>query len=146
MDLQNEVMKAAMRFHVGLYRRSAGRLGRAVKGVPVLLLTVPGRRTGVPRTGPVCYLRSGQDLLLVGSAGGMDWEPQWFRNLRRASTVEVEIGGNRHRAAVHITEGAERDARWAEVVAQAPFFDGYAEKTTRVIPVAVLSRLTPGTP
>ena len=60
-------MRRANRLGVALYRRSGGRIGGTAKGVPVLLLTVPGRRTGTPHTVPVAYLHHDNAYLVAGA-------------------------------------------------------------------------------
>ncbi len=67
--------------HRALYRASGGRLLGRVAGMPVLLLTTTGRRTGRSRTTPLTYLRDGDALVLVASAGGSDRPPAWSLNL-----------------------------------------------------------------
>lgn len=125
--------------HVALYRRTGGRHFNRIKGLPVCLLTVPGRKTGTPRTTPVVYFERAGSWLVVGSAGGAKADPQWFRNLRIAARATLEIGDRKHEVSVHITEREERDALWAWVVDQAPFFDGYRKKSGRTIPIAALT-------
>jgi len=134
-------MRAVNALAVSLYRRSGGRIGGSAKGVDVLLLTVAGRRTGKPHTVPVAYLEHGDGYLVTGSGGGMRDEPQWFRNLRSAdgAEVEIEIGRTRTPAVVHVSQDDERDALWHDVVlARAPFFAKYQDKSGREIPVATL--------
>lgn len=139
----NQATKRAMRAvnttAVWLYRRSGGRIGGTAKGVDVLLLTVAGRRTGRHFTVPVAYLRHGAGYVVTGSAGGMKHDPQWIHNLKAAGHAEVEIGRQRRAIQGHVTGGAERDRLWNDVVlAQAPFFAKYEQKSGRVIPVATL--------
>ena len=138
------LMRAGNAAAVSLYRRSGGRVGgKARGGVPVLLLTVAGRRSGQPHTHPVGWFEHDGGWLVVGSGGGMAAEPQWFRNLRRAPTASVELGRERHDVAVRVLQGEERDRLWGEVViARVPSFAKYEAKTTRTIPIA---HLTPRT-
>jgi deazaflavin-dependent oxidoreductase (nitroreductase family) len=122
-----------------LYRRSGGRIGGSAKGVPVLLITVPGRKTGTPHTAPVAYFEDGGRYLVTGSAGGTKTDPQWFRNLRAATRVQIQIGNSQYDVDAHVPKGADRDRLWQDVVlARAPFFAKYEEKAGRIIPVAVL--------
>lgn len=125
---------------VGLYRRSGGKIGGRAKGVPILLITVRGGRTGRERTVPVVYFDLDGGYLVCGSAGGMAREPQWFRNLRRADHAVVQIGSETHPVAVRVPESDERDRIWREVVLErAPIFAKYESKAARVIPVALLA-------
>ncbi len=140
----NPVMRGAMRtgnrVNVQLYRWSGGRIGgRVGEGVHVLLLTVPGRRTGHARTTPVGYFEDGGGYLVVGSGGGMPSEPQWFRNLRASTDADVEIGRRSFTAHVTVLNGDERDRAFTDVVvARSPRFAKYETKSGRRMPVARL--------
>jgi deazaflavin-dependent oxidoreductase (nitroreductase family) len=132
--------RTANRLAVRLYRRSGGRIGGTAKGLPVLLITVPGRKTGTPHSAPVAYFEDDGRYVVTGSAGGMKADPQWFRNLRVAHRVRIQLGDRQYDAEARVAEGADRDRLWADVVlARAPFFAKYEEKAGRSIPVAVLS-------
>ncbi len=127
---------------VRMYERTDGRRGGTAKGLPVLLVTVPGRRSGIPRTTPVVYLEHDGGYLVSGSGGGMAREPQWFRNLRRASQAQVRVGASRYAVRVRVPDRAERDRLWSDVVLpQAPFFADYERKAARLIPLAQLTPL-----
>jgi F420H(2)-dependent quinone reductase len=138
-DVQKAVMRAAVAVHNRIYRASGGRLGGTVRGVPVLLLTVAGRRTGKPHTTPVAYLDSGGRYVVSGTAGGSPTEPQWFRNLRHADRAVVQVGPRQVRVTVEIAPPAERDMLWEQLVARAPSCARYRSRTGREMPVAVLT-------
>jgi deazaflavin-dependent oxidoreductase (nitroreductase family) len=106
--------------------------------MPILLLTVAGRKTGSPRTAPAGYLRDQGRWIMAGSAGGMRDEPQWFRNLRSADRAHIEIGGVTRDVTVTVTEGQQREVGWQQILVAYPFFAGYQNKAARQIPVAVL--------
>jgi deazaflavin-dependent oxidoreductase (nitroreductase family) len=91
--IQRRAMRTGNALHVRIYRASRGRVAGKIKGMPILLLTVRGRRTDIPRTTPVGYQRDGGRWIVTGSGGGMRDEPQWFRNLRAADHAIAEIGG-----------------------------------------------------
>lgn len=137
------LMRAGNRLAVFLYRRSNGRLGGTARGgARVLLLTVPGRKSGIPHTAPVSYFEDKGGYVVTGTAGGSKQDPQWFRNLRAASRAQVELGSRHLDVEVHVASGAERDRLWREVVvARVPSFAAYEDKSGRVIPVAVLTPL-----
>jgi deazaflavin-dependent oxidoreductase (nitroreductase family) len=90
----------------------------------------------------MAYFERAGSWLVVGSAGGAKADPQWFRNLRVVDRATVEIGDRTHVVSMHDTQGEERDALWASVVEQAPFFEGYQKKSGRTIPIAVLTPTT----
>ena len=104
----------------------------------VLLITTPGRRTGIPRSTCVRYLESADGFVVWGSGSGSPRDPDWFRNLRKASVADVQVGPRRLRAWPRELVGPERDAMWSGVVlAQAPEVEKYARRAGRTIPVAV---------
>jgi deazaflavin-dependent oxidoreductase (nitroreductase family) len=125
-----------------IYRASNGRAWRTMRGLPVLLLTVPGRKTKIPRTTPISYIRDGDRYVVTGSAAGLAAEPQWFRNLRVANRVEIQVGPARVAVSVMVASSAERTRLWAELVRQAPYFANYQAKVQREIPMAVLAPVT----
>ena len=126
---------------VALYRWSGGRIGGTAAGrIPVLLLTVAGRTSGLPRTTPVSYFAHDGAYLVVGSGGGSRAEPQWMRNLRAAPRAHVQVKAEQHDVAVRMAEGEERDRLWRDVVVQrAPAFARYETKSGRTMPIAVLT-------
>ena len=105
----------------------------------VLMLTSPGRRTGIPRSVMVRFLDHDGGYLVWGSGSGSPTEPDWFRNLRRASRARVEIGTASTEVVPQVLAGAERDRVWRDVVLEAvPGVAKYEAKAGRIIPVAVL--------
>ena len=138
--VQRKLFRTANRLLVALYRRSGGKIGGSAKGIPVLLITAPGRRTGIPHTVPVVYFEQDGTYIVTGSSGGSKDEPQWFRNVRSASEVRIEIDDEIQHAQVVVADTAVRDRLWNEVVLdRAPFFAKYQNKAGRIIPIAVLT-------
>ncbi|MCX5042536.1 nitroreductase family deazaflavin-dependent oxidoreductase [Aldersonia sp. NBC_00410] len=124
-----------------LYRRTNGKLGSWANGpLPVMLLTVPGRKSGVERTAPVCYIERDGGYLVIGSAGGYSEDPQWFKNLAATDRARIRIKSSESEVGVHIAVGEERDALWRDVViVESPGFLDYERKSGRTIPIAVLT-------
>jgi deazaflavin-dependent oxidoreductase (nitroreductase family) len=133
------MMRAAGALNIRLYRASGGRVMGNVRGVPVLLLTLAGRRTGVEHTTPVSYFEDGDRFIVTGSAGGTASDPQWFRNLRHVDRALIEVGRRRIDVAVAIAGREEHKILWEQLVARAPFFAKYQAKVEREIPMAVLT-------
>ena len=131
-------MKSVSGMHTALYRASAGRIGSRVQGMPVLLLTTTGRRSGKPRTTPLLYVREGDTIVVVASNGGSDSSPAWWLNLRSDPHVEVEIGRARTRVTARKASPEERVRLWAEFTSGFPGYAKYATKTAREIPVVML--------
>lgn len=135
------MLGAANRLASRLYRRG---IGTSAKGLPVMLITVVGRKTGTPRTVPVVYfdLDDGR-YLVAASAGGSKPEPQWVRNIRAAKHAQVQLGDRTIDVDAEVLGPAERDFLWQDVVlAQAPFFAKYEQKAGRVIAVVLLTPTT----
>lgn len=126
------------------FRANEGRVGGMFEGSTLALLTTVGAKTGKRRTNPLGYLEIGGQPVVVASAMGAPKNPDWFHNIRKNPTVTVETGTETYEAVASIPAGAERDALFARVVEQDPGFGEYQEKTTRVIPVVMLSRIEPG--
>lgn len=119
-------------------RASGGKVGGAVKGLPVLLLTTTGRKTGQTRAWPVGYLVDGDHLLVSASANGQPAHPAWYLNLRTNPRVIVEIKGATRAMRAEVATGEERTRLWSRLVREYPFFAGFQHKTTREIPVVIL--------
>jgi deazaflavin-dependent oxidoreductase (nitroreductase family) len=141
-------LRAAMRkagpIMVQRYERSDGRRGGSAKGLPVMLITIAGRRSAALRTTSVAYLEYDGCYIVAGSGGGMAREPQWFRNLREADRVTIRVGADTHEATVRVTDRERRDDFWHHVVLErAPLFAKYEQKSARLIPLAVLTPAVP---
>lgn len=135
------LLKLAVGVHVRLYRATGGKLGATTRGLPVLLLTTRGRKSGVERTVPIVYVEDEGDPIVVGSMAGAPTHPAWFLNLRETPSVRVEKGAEKFDATAVVTDAEERERLWKRINAVAPFFeDEYQRKTERVIPVVRLRR------
>jgi F420H(2)-dependent quinone reductase len=126
------------RLHRFAYRVSGGRLGAAFTGMPVLLLTTTGRRSGKPRSVTLTYFKDGDRLVVVGSNAGEDRHPAWWLNLREQPEATVQIGGTISQVRAMEAVGAERVRLWAELTRRDPAYDEYRLRTDRRIPVVVL--------
>ena len=127
------------RIGVGLYRLLDGRFMGGTREVNVLIVTVPGRRSGVVRSNCVRFIRTPDGLVVWGSGSGSKRDPQWFQNLRAAGGASVEIGRDHMQVRAREVTGRERDVMWTDVVlAEVPAVARYARKAGRTIPIAVL--------
>jgi deazaflavin-dependent oxidoreductase (nitroreductase family) len=139
VDVQRLVMRAAGALNIGLHRASGGRLMGRIRGVPVLLLTVAGRKSGVEHTTALSYFEDVGRFVVTGSAGWAQSDPQWFRNLRHADRAVIEVGRRRIDVMVSIAGADERKVLWERLIAGSPFFAKYQTKVEREIPMAVLT-------
>lgn len=112
-----------------------------IAGLPNLMLTVAGRRSGIPRSTPLLCVPFEGGWLVAGSYFGGPKMPVWVHNLRAAETAEIRIGRRTWRVVPEeVPPGAERERLWAAMLRVWPNYALYEEKTDRVIPVF---RLTP---
>lgn len=125
--------------HGGLYRLSGGRIGAQVAGLPVLLLTTTGRRTGKQRTVPLSYFDDGGVPVLIGSKGGAPRHPAWYLNLESNPEVDVQIGREHSRLQARRASPEESARLWPLILERAPGYARYRAKTTREIPLVLLS-------
>ncbi|MFI0943647.1 nitroreductase/quinone reductase family protein [Streptomyces sp. NPDC021020] len=123
------------------FRSAAGVVGGDWAGVPLLLLTTTGLRSGEPRTAPTTYLADGERLVVFAANGGRPAHPAWYRNLLADPAVRVEVGEQSYEATAATADGAERTRLWQLQLAAAPYFAGFQERAgDRLIPVVVLTR------
>jgi deazaflavin-dependent oxidoreductase (nitroreductase family) len=128
--------------HVERYIATDGEDGHDWQGVPTLLLTTHGRRSGEARTLPLIYGRDGDHLLVVASRGGAPKHPSWYLNLVADPDVEVQVKADRFAAHARPATAAERPRLWKTMTAIWPDYDNYQTKTDREIPVVVLERVS----
>ena len=127
-----------VRDQVELYESSGGAEGTTLRdsGLPVIVVTNRGNRTGGIRKTPLMRVKDGNNYLLVGSQGGAPTNPQWVYNLRGESNVEIQDETEVYKMRVReLTEGDERARLWDLAVAAFPPYRDYQEKTSRRIPV-----------
>ncbi len=90
------------------FRANHGRVSGAMEGMPILLLTMTGAKTGRTLTRPLCYSRDGDRLVIIASYGGAPRNPPWYHNLLANPVVTVEVGTEKFKARAAQTSGAER--------------------------------------
>ena len=132
------VLKALFRAHGAIYEATDGRLG-AVVGLPMLMLTVTGRRSGEPRSTPLVYLRDGDEYVVVGSDGGARRDPQWWKNLQANPQATVRVGRDVFPATARLAEGAQRERLWEMGKGVNPAWARYQRHTERPLPVVILT-------
>ena len=134
------VLQVGATLHRLLYRWSSGRLGGALRGGPVLLLSTTGRKTGRERTWPLSYLVHGDDLVLVASAAGRPRHPAWFLNLQADPRVRIQVVDSTWSMVADTASGTEHARLWAHVVRRYPVAVTYQRRTSRQFPVVILHR------
>jgi deazaflavin-dependent oxidoreductase (nitroreductase family) len=132
-----------VREQVETYERSGGREGNTLldTGLPVILVSHRGRRSGKIRKTPLMRVEHGGEYALIASQGGAPTHPNWYHNLIAApDQVRIQDGPEPFDAVVHEADGEERQVWWERAVAAYPPYAEYQEKTERVIPVLVARR------
>jgi deazaflavin-dependent oxidoreductase (nitroreductase family) len=127
-----------------LLRLTGGRMG-SFPQAKILLLTVPGRRTGEPRSTPLLYYTEGDDVVVIASSYGREKHPGWYYNVLAHPEIELRVGahGGRYRAA-EVTDEPDRRRLYDRAHALYSGYAGYEERAGAVgrrIPVLRLSPL-----
>jgi deazaflavin-dependent oxidoreductase (nitroreductase family) len=133
----DELNQAAIRE----FRANQGKVGGQMEGMPILLLTMTGAKTGRTLIRPLCYSRDGERLVIIASYGGAPRNPPWYYNLLAHPVVTVEVGTEKFKARAAQTVGAERQRLFDAQARLMPFFNDYQQKTKRQIPVLTLTRI-----
>ena len=129
-----------VRDQVELYEGSGGAEGITLRdtGLPVIIVTNRGNRTGAVRKTPLMRVKDGNNFVLVGSQGGAPKNPAWVYNLRADGNVEIRDEAEVYAMRVREVEDAEERMRlWGLAVAAYPPYEEYQTRTTRRIPVFV---------
>ncbi len=129
-----------MREQVELYENSGGAQGTTLRdtGLPVVIITNRGARSGKLRKTPVMRVEHDGRYAAVASQGGAPTHPRWYYNLRADPRVEVQDGSRKQEMTARELSGQEREQWWERAVAAYPPYAEYQQKTSRQIPVFVL--------
>jgi deazaflavin-dependent oxidoreductase (nitroreductase family) len=137
------VLLPLLRLHSMVYRKTDGRIGHQIPGMPpCLLLHTTGAKTGQRRSNALTYAKDGDSYLVVASFGGSDKHPGWYHNLRNRPDCEINLGPIRFAVTARkVTPGDADYARLWEIVNEnnANRYIGYQSRTSRPIPVIALT-------
>jgi deazaflavin-dependent oxidoreductase (nitroreductase family) len=122
---------------VDVYESSGGTKGVMLQGVPCVVITMRGRRTGKVRKAAVMRVEHEGTYAAVASKGGDDHNPGWYLNLMADPDVTVQDGAEVHAMRAREVDGEEKATWWARATEVWPSYDEYQRKTDRVIPVVV---------
>ena len=129
-----------VRDQVDKYESSGGTEGTELRGMPVVLLTSKGARSGKLRKTPLMRVEHDGDYVVVASRGGAPTHPVWYYNLKADPHVELQDGPEKSDRVARELSGVERDEWWARAVAAYPDYADYQTKTDRTIPLFILER------
>jgi deazaflavin-dependent oxidoreductase (nitroreductase family) len=125
-------------FHEAVLRLSNGRIANRGFGMPVLILTTTGRKTGRRRTTVLTSpVQEGESVVLVASYGGDARHPTWFLNLRANPQVEITMEGRTRPMRARVASPEEKAALWPRVVAAYAGYGQYQRRTDRDIPLVI---------
>lgn len=126
--------------HIRSYVETGGKKGHLYHGMPSLLLTTRGRKSGRLRRTALIYGRDDDRYLIVASNGGARNHPSWYLNLVEHPEVGVQAGAEKFAARARTATAEEKPKLWQAMVSIFPRYDSYQKKAGRDIPVVVLER------
>jgi deazaflavin-dependent oxidoreductase (nitroreductase family) len=138
MSLTSQIL----RLQQAIYQATDGRVGHRMLGVPTLLLSTTGRRSGQPRTNALVYARDGEDYLVVASNGGSGRPPAWLYNLQAKPEVQLQVERERRAGTARVIERAdpEYERLWKLVNDNnRDRYTAYQQQTSRPIPVIAVT-------
>ncbi|MGW7022917.1 nitroreductase family deazaflavin-dependent oxidoreductase [Streptomyces decoyicus] len=141
MPLQGEYEPSPeqwVRDQVALYESSGGEEGTTMRGLPVVVLTTRGAKSGKIRKSPLMRVEHDGSYAVVASMGGAPRHPVWYHNVVADPRVELQDGSVRQDMTAREVTGEEKALWWGRAVEAYPDYDDYQEKTDRRIPVFVL--------
>jgi len=121
------------------FRANAGKVGGMFAGRTLLLLHTVGAKSGEERINPVACVKDGDRYVIIASKGGAPTNPHWYHNILAHPKVTVEVGTDQFQVSAAVASEPERTRLYQKMVAVMPGFADYEQKTTRVIPVIILT-------
>lgn len=128
-----------------LFERTGGAEGNKQRGKPIIVLTSVGAKTGKLRKTPLMRVEHDGEYAVVASLGGAPKHPVWYYNLVVNPHVELQDGPAKRDYVAREVSGEERDLWWQRAVEVWPDYAEYQKKTSRTIPVFVLTPVEPDT-
>jgi deazaflavin-dependent oxidoreductase (nitroreductase family) len=127
---------------IAQFRSNAGTIVEGMfQGVPILLLSTSGARSGRICVTPLAHTRDGARYVIVASNGGAPRHPDWYYNVVANPIVTVEVGRECFAARASVADHTERDRLFEAHAQMMPPFREYERMTSRRIPVVVLDRV-----
>ena len=126
-----------VRDQIELYESSGGTEGTTIRGLPVIVFTSRGARTGKIRKTAVMRVEHDGCYALVASKGGAPHHPVWYHNLKAHPGIELQDGPVKQKMTTREVTGEEKARWWERAVAAYPDYADYQQQTDREIPVFV---------
>ncbi len=122
------------------FRANGGKVGGTFENMTLLLLNTTGAKSGLKRVNPVAYIKDGERYVVAASKAGAPTHPDWYHNLDANPEITVEVGDQKFPALATVASEPERTELYGKMSAKYPGFAEYEHKTTRVIPIVLLTR------
>jgi deazaflavin-dependent oxidoreductase (nitroreductase family) len=140
VNLKDTLFVGINAVHRSVVRLTRGKVGGSLAGMPVVVLTTTGRKSGQPRrtmlTAPVV---DGDTVVLVASYGGDSRHPAWYLNLTADPDVTLERDGVATPMRARVATPEEKAALWPRIVKSYRGYAAYQRRTDREIPVVLLT-------
>lgn len=141
VNAKDVAAKVVTGLHEAIFRVSKGRLANKGFGMPVVMLTTTGRKSGKQRTTMLTSpVQDGDRVVLVASWGGDDRHPTWYLNLCDRPAVELTMEGKTRPMRARIASKEEKAELWPRVVDAYKGYAQYQKRTERDIPLVILER------
>ena len=137
----NALIKLSWQMHLKIYLWSKGRIGNRMRGLPILVLTTKGRKSGLTRQNALMYLPYGKDFVVIASNLGDENHPAWWINLKAEPTASVQIADSYYVIHAREADGDEREKLWQAIAEKNADYEQYRTWTSRRIPVVILERV-----
>jgi deazaflavin-dependent oxidoreductase (nitroreductase family) len=131
------ILKLISKLNVLVYRLSGGRVMGKLKGSPICLVTMTGRKSGRRITMPLMYTPHQDRVLIVASLGGAPQHPVWYHNIMANPDVVIQDGSRIRKMHARQASAAEKAELWPLCVASYPDFAAYQARTERDIPLMI---------
>ena len=112
-------------------------------GLPTLLLTCIGRKSGEKRTVPLVFLKNGEEMVIVGSLADYDQHPAWYLNISANPKCWVQLDRRKMTAVARDATAEEREELWPRLTAVLPLWGVFQKQTERPFPIVILSPTGP---
>ena len=122
------------------FRANGGKVGGPFAGATLVLLHTIGAKSHQERINPVACVRDSDRLVVIASKAGAPTHPDWYYNILANPRITVEIGTEQFQVDATVAEEPERTRLYSKMVSMMPGFADYERKTTRIIPVIILTR------
>jgi deazaflavin-dependent oxidoreductase (nitroreductase family) len=117
--------------------------GKGPSGLPTLLLTTIGKKSGQQRTVALVFLQHGDEVVIVASLAGYDQNPAWYGNLLASKQCWVQLDRTRSKAVARDANDAERRELWPQLIKLMPLWDLFQKQTDRAFPIVIVKPTDP---